>query len=72
MGVGNLIKFPFLDRPMDFAIVRALELLYALNALDIEGNLTKDIGNNISEFPIDAKLAVILLNSSNFSFIINF
>jgi HrpA-like RNA helicase len=36
--------FDFLDKPSEESMVRALELLYSLKAIDIDGNLTNDIG----------------------------
>jgi len=36
MGIQNVMKFDFLDPPPPEAMVRALELLHALGALDLD------------------------------------
>ena len=36
LGVDNVLQFPFMDAPPVVAVVRALELLLALGALDKE------------------------------------
>ncbi len=36
MGIQNVMKFDFLDPPPAEAMVRALELLHALGALDLD------------------------------------
>ena len=36
LGVDNVLQFPFMDAPPVVAVVRALELLLALGALDRE------------------------------------
>ena len=36
MGIDNIMKFDFLDAPPAEAMVRALELLHALGALDTD------------------------------------
>ena len=42
-GIHDILGFPFLDRPSRTSILRALEQLYSLSALDDQGNLM-DIG----------------------------
>ena len=37
MGIENLTKFDFLDSPPAEAMIRGLEQLHALGALDLEG-----------------------------------
>lgn len=40
MGIDNLVEFDFLDPPPHDMLVKGLELLYALGALNQTGNLT--------------------------------
>ncbi len=47
-------------------LMRALELLNYVGALDDEGNLT-DIGNMMAEFPLDPMLAKMLIASPQFN-----
>ncbi|XP_057662681.1 putative pre-mRNA-splicing factor ATP-dependent RNA helicase PRP1 [Diorhabda carinulata] len=62
LGVDDIIKFDFMDSPPPEAIMRALELLINLNALDVHGNLT-DLGAFMAEFPLDPPLAKMLVVS---------
>ena len=40
MGIDNLVEFDFLDPPPHDMLVKGLETLYALGALNKVGNLT--------------------------------
>ncbi|KAI9221320.1 hypothetical protein BC828DRAFT_381326 [Blastocladiella britannica] len=51
-----------MDPPPAQTLIAALELLYALSALDDEGMLTR-IGRKMAEFPLDPSLAKMLLLS---------
>ncbi|KAJ3069100.1 putative ATP-dependent RNA helicase dhr2 [Podochytrium sp. JEL0797] len=63
-GVENLMEFDFLDRPPRASLVRALEHLYALRALNSKGELTPE-GRKMAEFPVDPSLAKVLLHSKS-------
>lgn len=63
LGIDNLHKFAFLDSPPDSALMKALEVLYSLGAIDDQGQLTEDIGYQLAELPLEPRLGVILLNS---------
>ena len=52
LGIGDLVHFDFMDPPAPETLMRALELLNDLGALDDEGELTKT-GNLMSEFPLE-------------------
>lgn len=52
MGINNLVNFDFMDPPPHEMLVRALESLYALAALNDRGDLTK-FGRRMAEFPLD-------------------
>jgi len=49
-----------MDPPAPETLMRALELLNYLGALDDEGNLTPD-GSTMSDFPLDPQLAKMLI-----------
>ena len=40
MGIDNLVEFDFLDPPPHDMLVKGLEMLYALGALNQKGELT--------------------------------
>ena len=65
LGIENLVAFDFLDPPAPETLMRALEVLNYLGALDDEGELT-EIGYQMSEFPLDAQLAKLLLVSPDY------
>lgn len=63
LGVDDLVHFDFIDPPAPETLMRALELLNYLGALDDEGELT-DLGRQMAEFPLDPQLARLLLASA--------
>jgi ATP-dependent RNA helicase DHX8/PRP22 len=56
MGINDLLSFDFMDPPPAATLVAAMEILYALSALDDEGLLTR-LGRKMAEFPLDPPLA---------------
>ncbi|XP_053963542.1 ATP-dependent RNA helicase DHX15 homolog isoform X2 [Anastrepha obliqua] len=62
LGIDDLVHFDFMDPPAPETLMRALELLNYLAALDDDGNLT-DLGAVMSEFPLDPQLAKMLIAS---------
>lgn len=66
LGINDLIGFEFLDPPPGETLMRALELLYALGALNDRGELTK-LGRRMAEFPVDPMLSKAILSSEKFS-----
>ena len=62
LGINDLLDFDFMDPPSTDTIVRAVEQLYALGALNNAGELTK-IGRQMAEFPTDPMLARAILAS---------
>lgn len=52
LGIRDLVHFDFMDPPAPETLMRALELLNDLEALDDEGDLTK-IGEMMAEFPLE-------------------
>lgn len=66
LGIDDLVHFDFMDPPAPETLMRALELLNYLGALDDEGELT-DLGYQMSELPLDPQLAKMILVSPDFS-----
>ena len=62
IGIDDLIHFDFMDPPAPETMMRALELLHYLGALDDEGDLT-ELGRTMGEFPIDIHLSKMLIES---------
>ncbi|KAK0243089.1 P-loop containing nucleoside triphosphate hydrolase protein [Armillaria nabsnona] len=65
LGIKDLIRFEYIDAPAPETLMRALELLNFLSALDDEGNLTA-LGSVMAEFPLDPQLAKTLIVSPEF------
>lgn len=65
LGIDDLVHFDFMDPPPAETLIRALEQLYALGALNDHGELTK-LGRRMAEFPLDPMLAKTLIQSENY------
>ena len=65
LGINDLMHFDFLDPPPSETLLRALEQLYALGALNQQGELTK-LGRRMAEFPLDPMLAKAILASETY------
>ena len=65
LGIDDLVHFDFMDPPAPETLMRALELLNYLGALDDEGELTQ-VGSIMSEFPLDPQLSKMLVASPQF------
>ncbi|CAE7148396.1 unnamed protein product [Rhizoctonia solani] len=65
LGITDLVHFDYMDAPAPETIMRALELLNYLSALDDEGGLTA-LGGIMAEFPLDPQLAKMLIVSPEF------
>lgn len=65
LGIDNLIDFDFIDAPPAEALLRSLEQLYALGALNDKGKLTK-MGRRMAELPLDPMMAKALLASEQY------
>ncbi|XP_011040915.1 PREDICTED: probable pre-mRNA-splicing factor ATP-dependent RNA helicase [Populus euphratica] len=66
LGIDDLVHFDFMDPPAPETLMRALEVLNYLGALDDEGNMTK-LGEIMSEFPLDPQLSKMLVVSPEFN-----
>ncbi|KZS95211.1 P-loop containing nucleoside triphosphate hydrolase protein [Sistotremastrum niveocremeum HHB9708] len=65
LGIKDLVRFDYVDAPAPETLMRALELLNYLAALDDDGNLTP-LGAMMAEFPLDPQLAKMLIVSPEF------
>lgn len=65
LGVEDLVHFDFMDPPAPETMMRALEQLNYLGALDDEGVLTQ-LGHKMSEMPLDPQFAKMLLVSPEY------
>ncbi|KAH0586102.1 hypothetical protein H2248_007373 [Termitomyces sp. 'cryptogamus'] len=66
LGINDLIGFEFISPPPGETLMRALELLYALGALNDRGELTK-LGRRMAEFPVDPMLSKAIISSEKYS-----
>ncbi|CAM6102911.1 unnamed protein product [Calypogeia fissa] len=66
LGIDDLVHFDFMDPPAPETLMRALELLNYLGALDDDGNLTS-LGQLMSEFPLDPQMSKMLVVSPSFN-----
>ena len=55
LGVKDLVHFNYVDAPAPETLMRALELLNYLAALDDDGNLTP-LGAIMADFPLDPQV----------------
>ncbi|KAJ7905394.1 P-loop containing nucleoside triphosphate hydrolase protein [Mycena olivaceomarginata] len=65
LGIKDLVRFDYVDAPAPETLMRALELLNYLAALDDEGNLTT-LGGIMAEFPLDPQMSKMLIVSPEF------
>eukprot|EP00587_Corethron_hystrix_P003093 CAMPEP_0113306130 /NCGR_PEP_ID=MMETSP0010_2-20120614/5503_1 /TAXON_ID=216773 ORGANISM="Corethron hystrix, Strain 308" /NCGR_SAMPLE_ID=MMETSP0010_2 /ASSEMBLY_ACC=CAM_ASM_000155 /LENGTH=686 /DNA_ID=CAMNT_0000160733 /DNA_START=69 /DNA_END=2129 /DNA_ORIENTATION=+ /assembly_acc=CAM_ASM_000155 len=63
LGIDDLVHFDYMDPPAPETLMRALEELNYLGALDDEGEIT-DLGYQMSDLPLDPKMSKMLLSST--------
>ena len=66
LGIEDLLHFEFMDAPPADTLIRALELLYALGAVNKAGDLTK-LGRRLAELPLAPMLGKAILASETFA-----
>lgn len=66
LGVQNLLDFNFPTPPPEVNVLVGLELLFALGAIDENGDLTTPIGLQMAEFAVHPMHSRILLSSAHF------
>lgn len=65
LGINDLISFDWMDPPPPETLMRALEALYALGALNDKGELTK-LGRRMAEFPLEPMMSKMLIASEKY------
>lgn len=65
LGVENVLEFGFIDAPPLEALVKSLELLYGLGAVDGQCKLTK-LGYKMVEFPLDPQMSRTVIAGAEF------
>ncbi|XP_076750371.1 putative ATP-dependent RNA helicase DHX35 isoform X2 [Xylocopa sonorina] len=63
LGIDNVLRFNFPSAPPSKNLLAGLELLYALGAIDSNGELTTPLGMTMAEMPLEAVLAKSLIVS---------
>jgi len=63
MGIDNIVRFEFPSAPPSRNLIAAFELLFALGAIDEDGQLTRPLGEQMAELPIAPTLSKMLLAS---------
>lgn len=63
LGINDLVHFDYMDPPAPETLMRALEQLNYLGALDDDGELTA-VGNIMAELPLDPMLSKMLVTAS--------
>lgn len=66
LGINNVLRFNFPSPPPAKNLLSALELLYALNAIDDSGQLTDPLGVRMAEFPVSPLHSKTLISSGEF------
>lgn len=67
LGIDNIVRFGFLTSPPAELVIRALELLYSLGALDEYAKLTKPLGVRMAELAVEPMMAKTLLSAPSFN-----
>lgn len=66
LGVDNVLRFDYITPPPAELMVKALELLFSLGALDEYAKLTKPMGLRMAELAVEPMMAKTLLSAPNF------
>ncbi|KAK4455518.1 P-loop containing nucleoside triphosphate hydrolase protein [Podospora aff. communis PSN243] len=66
LGIDNVLRFDYLTPPPAELMIRALELLYSLRALDDYAKLTKPLGLRMAELAVEPMMAKTLLSAPAF------
>jgi ATP-dependent RNA helicase DDX35 len=67
LGIDNIARFDYLTPPPAELIIRGLELLYSLGALDDYARLTKPLGLRMAELAVEPMMAKALLSAPQFN-----
>jgi ATP-dependent RNA helicase DDX35 len=63
LGIDSVLRFDFPSPPPASNLLSALELCYALGAIDDSGQLTKPLGTTMAELPLPPLFAKALVIS---------
>lgn len=66
LGIDNVARFDFFSAPPSDLMAKALELLYALGALDEYAKLTRPLGFRMAELAVEPMMAKCLLAAQSF------
>jgi ATP-dependent RNA helicase DDX35 len=66
LGIENIARFDFLTSPPSELIIRAMEILYSLGALDDYAKLTRPLGLRMAEISVEPMMAKVLLAAPGF------
>ncbi|CAK7232609.1 hypothetical protein SCUCBS95973_008316 [Sporothrix curviconia] len=66
LGIDNVLRFPYFTAPPTELMIKALELLYSLGALDDYAKLTKPLGLRMAELAVEPMMARTLLEAAQF------
>lgn len=67
LGIDNIVRFDFITSPPAELLIRALELLFSLGALDSYAKLSKPLGIRMAELAIEPMMAKTLLSAPSFN-----
>ncbi|KAL8647824.1 MAG: hypothetical protein Q9210_005330 [Variospora velana] len=63
LGIDNVLRFDFITPPPSELVLRGLELLYSLGALDDCAKLTRPLGTRMAELSVEPMMAKVLLSA---------
>jgi ATP-dependent RNA helicase DDX35 len=66
LGIDDIVRFNFLTPPPAELVIRALELLYSLGAVDDYAKLTKPLGLRMAELSVEPMMGKVLLSAPSF------
>jgi ATP-dependent RNA helicase DDX35 len=66
LGIQNVVRFDYLSPPPSDLVIRAMDTLYSLGAIDSNARLTKPLGSRMAELPLEPMLAKALLSAPSF------
>jgi ATP-dependent RNA helicase DDX35 len=67
LGIDNVARFGFLTPPPAELVIGALELLFALGAIDDYAKLTRPLGTRMAEISVEPMMAKVLLAAPSFA-----
>lgn len=65
LGIDNVLRFNFPSAPPSKNLIAGMELLYALGAIDNDGELTTPLGMTMAEMPLEPTFGKCLIVSGN-------